>query len=191
MGTALWNVASKGKGEFKSLAVSVIDDIGKMITKMLMLNAIKSGASALGVSSWFGWADGGYTGDGGKHDVAGVVHRGEWVVPQSVVKKPGMLSFLNQLTYGNGYAEGGLVGGCVAKPSGDSYSQPSAGGGNLHFSLTIPLQVIQQGGGSREPSSKAELLTSETKARLKQFVIETLDRELANGGMIDTKMRTA
>lgn len=192
MGTALWNVASKGKGEFKSLAVSVIDDIGKMITKMLMLNAIKSGASALGVSSWFGWADGGYTGDGGKHDVAGVVHRGEWVVPQSVVKKPGMLSFLNQLTYGNGYAEGGLVGGGVAKPSGDTYSQPSAGQGNLHFSLTIPLQVIQQGGASQEPSSKSqELLTSETKARLKQFVIETLDRELANGGMIDTKMRTA
>jgi len=192
MGTALWNVASKGKGDFKSLAVSVIDDIGKMIAKMLMLNAIKSGASALGVSSWFGWADGGYTGDGGKHDVAGVVHRGEWVVPQSVVKKPGMLSFLNQLTYGNGYAEGGLVGGSVAKPSGDSYSQPSAGQGNLHFSLTIPLQVIQQGGASQEPSSKSqELLTSETKARLKQFVIETLDRELANGGMIDTKMRTA
>jgi lambda family phage tail tape measure protein len=192
MGTALWNVASKGKGEFKSLAVSVIDDIGKMITKMLVLNAIKSGASGLGVSSWFGWADGGYTGDGGKHDVAGVVHRGEWVVPQSVVKKPGMLSFLNQLTYGNGYAEGGLVGGGVAKPSGDSYSQPSSGQGNLHFSLTIPLQVIQQGGASQEPSSKSqELLTSETKARLKQFVIETLDRELANGGMIDTKMRTA
>lgn len=192
MGTALWNVASKGKGDFKSLAVSVIDDIGKMITKMLMLNAIKSGASALGISSWFGFADGGYTGDGGKHDVAGVVHRGEWVVPQSVVNKPGMLSFLNQLTYGNGYAEGGLVGGSVAKPSGDSYSQPSSGQGNLHFSLTIPLQVIQQGGASQEPSSKSqELLTSETKARLKQFVIETLDRELANGGMIDTKMRTA
>lgn len=192
MGTALWNVASKGKGEFKSLAVSIIDDIGKMITKMLMLNAIKSGASALGISSWFGFADGGYTGDGGKHDVAGVVHRGEWVVPQSVVNKPGMLSFLNQLTYGNGYAEGGLVGGSVAKPSGDSYSQPSSGQGNLHFSLTIPLQVIQQGGASQEPSSKSqELLTSETKARLKQFVIETLDRELANGGMIDTKMRTA
>ncbi|MCM7566407.1 MULTISPECIES: phage tail tape measure protein [Enterobacter cloacae complex] len=192
MGTALWNVASKGKGDFKSLAVSVIDDIGKMITKMLMLNAIKSGASALGISSWFGFADGGYTGDGGKHDVAGVVHRGEWVVPQSVVKKPGMLSFLNQLTYGNGYAEGGLVGGGMPKPSGETYSQLPAGQGNIHFSLTIPLQVIQQGGASQEPSSKSqELLTSETKAIFKQFVIETLDRELANGGMIDTKMRTA
>ncbi|MEP8751259.1 phage tail tape measure protein [Enterobacter asburiae] len=192
MGTALWNVASKGKGDFKSLAVSVIDDIGKMITKMLMLNAIKSGASTLGISSWFGFADGGYTGDGGKHDVAGVVHRGEWVVPQSVVKKPGMLSFLNQLTYGNGYDEGGLVGGGIAKPTGEAYSQPSAGQSSLHFSLTIPLQVIQQGGASQESSSKSqELLASETKARLKQFVIETLDRELTNGGMIDTKMRTA
>ncbi|QMR77756.1 phage tail tape measure C-terminal domain-containing protein [Enterobacter sp. RHBSTW-00175] len=191
MGTALWDVASKGKGDFKSLAVSIIDDIGKMITKMLMMNAIKSGASALGISSWFGFADGGYTGDGGKHDVAGVVHRGEWVVPQSVVNKPGMLGFLNQLTYGNGYAEGGLVGGGIAKPSGEAYSQPSAGQGSIHFSLTIPLQVIQQGGASQEPSSKSqELLTSETKARLKQLVIETLDRELANGGMIDTKMRT-
>lgn len=192
MGTALWNVASKGKGDFKSLAVSVIDDIGKMITKMLMLNTLKSGSKALGVSDWFGWADGGYTGDGGKHDVAGVVHRGEWVVPQSVVKKPGMLSFLNQLTYGNGYAEGGLVGDNIAKPSGEAYSLPASGQGNIHFSLTIPLQVVQQGGASQEPSSKSQgLLTSETKARLKQLVIETLDRELANGGMIDTKMRTA
>ncbi|ENJ4020616.1 phage tail tape measure protein [Enterobacter hormaechei] len=192
MGTALWNVASKGKGDFKSLAVSVIDDIGKMITTMLMLNTLKSGSKALGVSDWFGWADGGYTGDGGKHDVAGVVHRGEWVVPQSVVKKPGMLSFLNQLTYGNGYAEGGLVGDNIAKPSGEAYSLPASGQGNIHFSLTIPLQVVQQGGASQEPSSKSqELLTSETKARLKQFVMETLDRELANGGMIDTKMRTA
>ncbi|HEC2083541.1 phage tail tape measure C-terminal domain-containing protein [Klebsiella oxytoca] len=192
MGTALWNVASKGKGDFKSLAVSVIDDLGKMITKMLMLNAIKSGSKALGISDWFGFADGGYTGDGGKHDVAGVVHRGEWVVPQSVVKKPGMLGFLNQLTYGNGYAKGGLVGGGVAKPSGDSYSLPSSGQGNIHFSLTIPLQVVQQGSASQEPSSKnQEILTSETKTRLKQFVIETLDRELANGGMIDTKIRTA
>lgn len=192
MGTALWNVASKGKGDFKSLAVSVIDDIGKMITKMMMLNAVKSGSKALGISDWFGFADGGYTGDGGKHDVAGVVHRGEWVVPQSVVKKPGMLSFLNQLTYGNGYAEGGLVGDNIAKPSGEAYSLPASGQGNIHFSLTIPLQVVQQGGASQEPSSKSqELLTSETKARLKQFVMETLDRELANGGMIDTKMRTA
>ncbi|VAE17168.1 phage tail tape measure protein, lambda family [Enterobacter hormaechei] len=192
MGSALWNVASKGKGDFKSLAVSVIDDIGKMITKMMMLNAVNSGSKALGISDWFGFAYGGYTGDGDKHDVAGVVHRGEWVVPQSVVKKPGMLSFLNQLTYGNGYAEGGLVGDNIAKPSGEAYSLPASGQGNIHFSLTIPLQVVQHGGASQEPSSKSqELLTSETKARLKQFVMETLDRELANGGMIDTKMRTA
>jgi lambda family phage tail tape measure protein len=28
------------------------------------------------------FADGGFTGDGGKYDVAGLVHRGEYVFPQ-------------------------------------------------------------------------------------------------------------
>lgn len=201
MSNSVWEFASKGKSDFKSFALSVIDDLGRIATKAMFGQMIGAAGSAMAGSdtSWIssigkaiGYSNGGYTGDGGKHDVAGVVHRGEWVVPQSVVKKPGMLSFLNQLTYGNGYAEGGLVGGGVAKPSGEAYSQPSSGKGNIHFSLTIPLQVVQQGGASQEPSSKSqELLTSETKARLKQLVMETLDRELANGGMIDTKMRTA
>jgi len=38
-----------------------------------------------GGSSGYGtvqYADGGYTGDGGKYEVAGVVHKGEYVVPQ-------------------------------------------------------------------------------------------------------------
>lgn len=34
-----------------------------------------------------GFADGGYTGDGGVHDVAGVVHKGEYVVSQNMLGK--------------------------------------------------------------------------------------------------------
>ena len=37
-----------------------------------------------------GFAEGGYTGDGGKYDVAGVVHRGEFVMPASVVDRVGV-----------------------------------------------------------------------------------------------------
>lgn len=111
MGDAFASFVVKGKGDFKSMASSILTDLGMMIAKMAFFNAIKSGSTAMGVQDMFGWADGGYTGAGGKHDVAGVVHRGEWVVPQDVVKKPGMLSFLNELTYCAGYADGGLVGG--------------------------------------------------------------------------------
>ncbi|WNY89994.1 phage tail tape measure protein [Leclercia adecarboxylata] len=191
MGNALWNFASKGKGDFKSFAVSVIDDIGQMITKMMLMNAIKTGSTAMGIESWFGWADGGYTGDGGKHDVAGVVHKGEWVVPQSVVQKPGMLSFLNHLTYGKGYADGGLVGGNVARPSGNTEKSGAASGINL--TISIPLQVIKQGGTSSQPAGPGkgsdEAFTQEAKAKILQCTYEVLERELGNNGMISNAFK--
>lgn len=62
-----------------------------------------------------GLARGGYTGSGGKYQVAGVVHRGEYVLPQEVVRQRGMLALLDRLRrYGlaslPGFADGGLVG---------------------------------------------------------------------------------
>lgn len=51
-------------------------------------------------------ADGGYTGPGGKYDLAGFVHRGEYVINADATKRLGR-GFLDGL---NGYAEGGYVG---------------------------------------------------------------------------------
>lgn len=69
--------------------------------------------------SWFGFSSGGYTGDGGKYQPAGVVHAGEFVTRQEVTQQPGALSFLEEFNrrgmaalYGwRGYAGGGLVTG--------------------------------------------------------------------------------
>jgi phage-related protein len=55
-----------------------------------------------------GFAEGGYTGDGGKYQPAGVVHAGEFVFPQSAVKQLGV-GFLGSLAGLPGYAGGGLV----------------------------------------------------------------------------------
>ena len=41
----------------------------------------------LGMSAF---AEGGYTGDGGKYDVAGIVHAGEYVMPASAVDRIGV-----------------------------------------------------------------------------------------------------
>lgn len=35
-----------------------------------------------------GYSEGGYTGDGGRYEVAGLVHRGEYVVPKPIMKDP-------------------------------------------------------------------------------------------------------
>ena len=60
------------------------------------------------VRSLTGFADGGYTGAGGKYDPAGIVHKGEYVVPKSEVnqatKRP---YFMDQP---RSYAQGGYVG---------------------------------------------------------------------------------
>lgn len=69
-----------------------------------------------------GFAFGGYTGHGGKWQPAGVVHAGEHVQPQEVVREPGALAFFERIRRNGfkatmqhlsrslrGYATGGLV----------------------------------------------------------------------------------
>lgn len=53
------------------------------------------------------WADGGYTGPGGRNDAAGIVHRGEYVFDQAATRRIGVpaLAALQK-----GYANGGYVG---------------------------------------------------------------------------------
>lgn len=57
-----------------------------------------------------GFSSGGYTGPGGKYQPAGIVHAGEWVVPQEVVNAnggPGRFGALMSML--PGYADGGPV----------------------------------------------------------------------------------
>lgn len=82
--------------------------------RLAMDAATPSGASVGGFSG------GGYTGPGGKYQPAGVVHAGEHVQPQEVVREPGALAFLERIRRNGfratldqlrlrGYANGGPV----------------------------------------------------------------------------------
>lgn len=57
------------------------------------------------------FAEGGYTGDGGKYQPAGVVHKGEYVIPKKIVQNPSFYPLIGQLEYARlkGFAEGGSV----------------------------------------------------------------------------------
>lgn len=67
-----------------------------------------------GVRSLFGFADGGYTGAGGKYEPAGVVHRGEYVFDQASVRAAGGPAALEAMRRGlRGYADGGYVGRAI------------------------------------------------------------------------------
>lgn len=61
------------------------------------------------VGSAFGFAEGGFTGAGGKHQPAGVVHRGEYVFSKAAVGRIGAGNLDALHRAGKGYAEGGYV----------------------------------------------------------------------------------
>ncbi|TDX44577.1 hypothetical protein C7959_1501, partial [Orenia marismortui] len=65
------------------------------------------------------WATGGYTGDGGKFEPAGIVHKGEYVIPKWLVnKKPELIAELEGMR-SKGYANGGYVGRFGIGPQAD------------------------------------------------------------------------
>lgn len=90
--------------------------------KSMTLNGGGEGGGGTAERVVSGFAEGGYTGDGGRYDVAGHVHRGEYVVAVPEMRNPIVLNhvraieaFRRQRTSANplpgqGYAEGGYVG---------------------------------------------------------------------------------
>ena len=63
---------------------------------MLQVAAIKKQQEA---SQAQGYAEGGFTGDGGKYEVAGVVHKGEWVASQELLQSPVARPMIEALDY--------------------------------------------------------------------------------------------
>lgn len=90
----------------------------------------------------FGFAGGGYTGAGGRNEPAGVVHRGEYVIPKSTVDRVGVgaLAAIDRGTL-PGYAKGGLVG--VAS-SGASDASPTVVV-NQTVNITGPIDASMRG----------------------------------------------
>jgi hypothetical protein len=89
-----------------------------------------------------GYAPGGYTGDGGKYEPAGVVHAGEFVHRAEVVRQPGAMQFLSAFndkgmsavsSWGaRGYAYGGLVSAPPLARIGESMDWRAAAGANAY-----------------------------------------------------------
>lgn len=113
-----------GKASFKDFANSIISMIVKMIAKMVVFNSISGmfGGSTFSFAGMFGkgFAAGGYTGDGGKYDPAGIVHKGEFVFTKEATQRIGAKNLYRLM---RGYANGGAVGA-------SAYSSPSSGGGS-------------------------------------------------------------
>ncbi|WP_454914980.1 tape measure protein [Xanthobacter sediminis] len=163
----------------------VLADTLKLMAQMLLKSALLGegplgnggggliGALGKGLSGMFSggtsiYADGGYTGPGGKYDPAGVVHRGEYVFDAAATKRIG-LDTLEAIRRGKaGYAKGGPVG------------LPSFAAGGAVPSVSIPkIQPAARGGGvTFSPSTVIDARGSQMTEAQFRAVLDERDRRL-------------
>lgn len=182
MSNTVANFFLTSKFNLSDFTKSFLEMTTKMITQMALLNAMRAGFAGTTFGGFLGFAEGGYTGGGGKYDPAGVVHKGEFVFTKEATQRLGVDNLYRLMDAGKrGYASGGHVGGSapmsVTQPTAFIASNPQiAGGGNVQVNLGgINIESGQQ----QQPSSN-QANTSSLKREFQQMVESGVNNLLRN-----------
>ncbi|MBO8475197.1 MAG: hypothetical protein IAB91_07910 [Bacteroidetes bacterium] len=128
-----WNAAGGNPILFAVIAALITATTAAQVATIIaqrnaIMNASPSSSASSGsvtkVRTVTGFSEGGYTGDGGRLEVAGVVHRGEYVVPQPELRDPAVAAMVADIESRRrrrtsshalpGFAEGGYTDGGVS-----------------------------------------------------------------------------
>ena len=123
-----------------------------------------------GAKKLFGFEQGGYTGDGRSNEVAGVVHRGEVVIPANVVRQPGMQQFLLGLIENSGQTLGG----------------PGAAGLPPEISRSIHIGRFSSGGLMEVPKGAGGEIGRDNPPQLMQSIMPALPVPTSRSGGDET-----
>ncbi|UAN55339.1 phage tail tape measure protein [Serratia sp. JSRIV004] len=181
------DLVTTGKASFRDFTTSILKMIIDIINKLLVAYAVKSmlgegeGGSSItsALGKIFSFDTGGYTGDGGKYEPAGVVHRGEFVMTKEATDRIGVDNLYAMM---RGYATGGLVGN-TNTVSGAAPMHGLRGGG-----VTVDMSgmtIVTQGGQQQaQNTGNGELVSKAIRNEVIGIVSEQLERALGQSGRI-------
>jgi hypothetical protein len=168
------------------LAATTVAEVATIVAQRNAIqNAAPGAASASsGESSVVGFSEGGFTGKGGRHQVAGVVHRGEYVVAAPELRDPEVARDVARIeqkrrarvgghgSRSGGFAEGGYTSGdgtSDATSSTDAIEQELA---SIHailediYQTPIPaILALSDYEAAKARSERAKKLTSLRRKR--------------------------
>ncbi len=172
-----YDAARDGFADVITGAQSFSEALSGLLNKLaeLVLNsafdALMGGSKATSSGGWLtklfsGFAEGGYTGDGGKYQPAGVVHKGEYVFDQAAVKAAGGPAAMEAMRRNlKGYANGGPVG--ISVPSVPSLRSMSAQSASVVVNFN---PVVDNRGASVEAVARQEKALAKMQGELQSRV---------------------
>lgn len=177
-----------GARGFDDVLQSVLGKLAEMAASRAFDNLFAgAGGGGLlgGLFGLFGFASGGYTGHGGKYQPAGVVHKGEYVMPQEVVSRVGVqnLASLHSAAL-KGYSAGGLVGGASglqALSTGRVAEQEDVA---QVVTINAPVTVNGSAGTPEQNSDLAGRIAKTMEASMRGVVVDELRKQMRPGNMM-------
>ena len=169
--------------------------IGRLTRPRMVTVTVNTNANIAEAKANAGKAHGGYTGPGGKYEPAGIVHRGEVVIPQELVRRDrslllsryGHLSGMEQLAHGGlaGYASGGRV-GALEFAGLPAINLTAASLKELNKALRLSTKAIDKERSQREDVlAKMTDLRSSVRGRLTSEAFGQTDAWTDGGGVAD------
>ncbi|OHZ29939.1 phage tail protein [Agrobacterium vitis] len=173
-----------GAESFSDALSGVLKKLGELALNSAF-DGMFGGSSATGSGGWLtgfakaiGFADGGYTGAGGKYEPAGVVHKGEYVFDADAVRKAGGPAGLDAMRKRlKGYSSGGYVG-----PSAPRMPDLSRAAARKSSSVQISINpVIDNRGASVEAGARQEQAMNKLQKTLPAQIITAVRDARARG----------
>ncbi|MCF9035195.1 tape measure protein [Acinetobacter nectaris] len=128
-----------------------LDIVSKETAASVVLGMGMANVGMIAAQTISGFSEGGYTGDGGVFEPAGVVHKGEVVFSQADIARLGGVSAVEGIRKGvRGYSDGGVVGGASSSISSQLSSNSGQSQGDVNISVNVADSGVTTSGASTD-----------------------------------------
>lgn len=153
------------------------------------LGALFGGGSGL-LGSLFGFADGGFTGRGGKHEPAGIVHRGEYVMSAAATRRIGVRNLEGlHLSAKRGYADGGYVGDAPTLRTPTLKAANSNAVPVQEITISAPITVNGSSGTPEQNADLANKMAKTMEQSMKGLVADEIRKQSRPGNYLASRTR--
>lgn len=176
------------EGAVQSLLNSLIDaTLQAALLGKGPLSGLFGGAGSGIFGALFGFDDGGYTGDGGKYEPAGIVHRGEYVLSKKATRAIGVtnLEALHRAAQRPSFANGGYFGSAPALRSPDLRpTNINTAPAPQNITISAPVTVNASGGTPEQNADLAKQISGQLEASMRGVIVDELVRQMKPGNLL-------